>query len=276
MKIENGQEYRPYKRFIGSIIPNSLMKYKGISDGAKICFARLCQYNGKNGSAFPSYETLANEMAVDRRTAQRRVDELVRNGLISIQYKTGRTNTYKFIWNSKIFEEADIKEEDTEEESTSDKSVMGSDKSVTDNEPTSDNIVMGGRQNCHGRVTNLSWGGDRSVTHKRIIKENNKENNIRDSSPDDSYSIINFDNFSRSNIVFSHILLALEHNIKKLSGKDISLSEEEYSIMYSYRYKIIDYPDVEKLVELLDSKISNLYCSREEFDMEEVLSSILN
>jgi len=266
--VKVGDEFRPYKKFIGSMIPNNLMRSKIISDGAKLCYGRLCQFNGKNGSAFPSYETLGEELGVTRCTAKRRVKELVDNKLIKIYYNTGETNSYKFLWHE-VFND-----NDETEESIDSKGGAELHRGECRNDPP------GGTEMTRGEYRNEPPGGADvypKENHKENqIRESNKENNIRDSSPDDSYSIINFDNFSRSNIVFSHILLALEHNIKKLSGKDISLSEEEYSIMYSYRYKIIDYPDVEKLVELLDSKISNLYCSREEFHMEEVLSSILN
>ena len=102
--LKKGDNYIPHKRFIGYIIPNSLSEVTNLSHGAKMCFGRLCQYAGKNGKCFPSYEALGKELGVSKRTSIRRVNELVDYGLIKIKHNTGDTNNFIFTWHE-IFDD---------------------------------------------------------------------------------------------------------------------------------------------------------------------------
>lgn len=89
----------PYKLFVGSFIPNWLLHRKEISNGAKLCYARLCQFAGKNGKCYPSQETIAKEVALSVRQVQRYIKELIDNDLL-IQKQQGlqKPNLYYFIW----------------------------------------------------------------------------------------------------------------------------------------------------------------------------------
>jgi len=73
---------KPYRRFIGSITPNWLMRRKEISQGAKLCYARLCQYVGKKEKCWPSHVKLAEELGCSRHQVQRYIKELIDNELI--------------------------------------------------------------------------------------------------------------------------------------------------------------------------------------------------
>jgi hypothetical protein len=110
MKV--GQVFRPHNKFIGSFIPNSLMRCKDVSDGAKLCYGRLSQFKGKEGDAFPSHETLGKELGVSRDTAKRRVKELERLKLIKIKHVTGSSNRYDFLWHEIFNEKTKTKVED--------------------------------------------------------------------------------------------------------------------------------------------------------------------
>lgn len=106
MKI--GEPFNPYRLFHGVFIPNSLLKYKGISHGAKLCYGRLSQYAGENGYAYPSYKTLANELGMSKRTAIRYCIELEQEGLIEIVLRKNKknnftSNIFRFLWH-KLFE----------------------------------------------------------------------------------------------------------------------------------------------------------------------------
>ena len=46
MKV--GEVFNPYGMFVGSFVPNTLLRYKGLSSTAKLLWARLAQYAGKN------------------------------------------------------------------------------------------------------------------------------------------------------------------------------------------------------------------------------------
>jgi len=74
----------PYRLFVGSFIPNWLMRMK-ISAGAKLCYARLCQYAGEKGWASAKQETLAAELSVSDRQVRDYMTELVKHNLIAIR-----------------------------------------------------------------------------------------------------------------------------------------------------------------------------------------------
>ncbi len=70
---------------------------------AKHVYARLCRYAGQNGHAFPSYNTLANEIGSNRRQVIREIGRLSDIGLIHITHcqndlSGNRSNTYRFVW----------------------------------------------------------------------------------------------------------------------------------------------------------------------------------
>jgi len=107
--MKTGQAFNPYRLFVGAFIPNALLRWSGVSPGAKLCYARLAQYAGKNGAAFPSQEELARELGVSERQVIRYLAELENKNLLRIHHPTGqdrlfhRHNNYEFLWHE-IFE----------------------------------------------------------------------------------------------------------------------------------------------------------------------------
>jgi len=90
--------YNPYKKFVGSFIPNWLLCRKEISQGAKLCFARLAQYAGQNGMAFPSIEILAKELGVSRQQISTYLNQLEKYKLVKrVRRGLGKSNTYYFL-----------------------------------------------------------------------------------------------------------------------------------------------------------------------------------
>jgi len=74
----------PFMHFNGSLIPNSLMRYKGISDTAKLLWGRLAQYSEENGICCPAIGTLAGELGKTRDTIIKYLQELEDHGFIVI------------------------------------------------------------------------------------------------------------------------------------------------------------------------------------------------
>jgi hypothetical protein len=69
-----------------------------VSQGAKLAYARLAQYAGKDGECFPKQETLAVELGVCERTAHRYLHELIEFKLIeSDRPGLGASNSYFFL-----------------------------------------------------------------------------------------------------------------------------------------------------------------------------------
>jgi len=89
----------PYNLFVGSFIPNWLLKRTEISPGAKLCYARLAQFAGKDGECFPGQSTLASEIGTGERQVRRYLSELEESELIeTVQAGLNQTNHYRFLW----------------------------------------------------------------------------------------------------------------------------------------------------------------------------------
>jgi hypothetical protein len=99
----NGELYNPWRVFVGSFIPNAILRCRELSSTSKLVFGRLCQYAGENGQSYPTYRTLGHEVGIDRRQAIRAVKELEKFGLIQpcgrFRLDGGSTsNIYIFLW----------------------------------------------------------------------------------------------------------------------------------------------------------------------------------
>jgi biotin operon repressor len=102
--------FNPYRMFVGAYIPNALLRHKEVSAGAKLTWARLAQYAGKNGKAWPKLETLADDLGVSKPTVIKYIKELVSAGFIAVDNPKGadrlahKSNRYYFLWHP-IFED---------------------------------------------------------------------------------------------------------------------------------------------------------------------------
>lgn len=76
------QPFNPYKLFVGSFIPNALLRFTGLSSTAKLVWARLAQYAGEHGIAFPKITSLAEEVGLSDCQAQRILKELEKKRFI--------------------------------------------------------------------------------------------------------------------------------------------------------------------------------------------------
>lgn len=89
----------PFNLFVGAFIPNWLLARDEVSAGAKLCYARLAQFAGKDGECYPSQITLATEIGAGERQIRRYINELEEQRLIdSVQVGLNQTNRYRFLW----------------------------------------------------------------------------------------------------------------------------------------------------------------------------------
>jgi DNA-binding transcriptional MocR family regulator len=146
------ERFNPYRHFVGSFIPNALMSYEGLSAGAKLLWARLAQYAGKDGACYPSQQRLSSDMGLSVRQVQRYLKELVDKGFLETEkpsYKDqiqGQTIRYHFLKHS----------------------VFRDDTCVA---PGATDMSGGSRQMC--RVPN-----DRCVVQRESGKEKKEENSF--------------------------------------------------------------------------------------------------
>jgi Helix-turn-helix domain len=76
-------------------VPNIILKSTDLSVGAKLTYAMLLSYAWQNDSCFPGQETLAADMGSGRRSLVRYIDELEREGFVSIKRQgLGKVNIY--------------------------------------------------------------------------------------------------------------------------------------------------------------------------------------
>ena len=103
-----GQPFNPFRLFTGIFIPDGMVRSTSISPGAKLTYARLTRYAGQDGKCYPAVETLATEIALSARQAQRYLAELEREHLVRrITRYCGRAQTsngFEFLWHE-MFQE---------------------------------------------------------------------------------------------------------------------------------------------------------------------------
>ena len=76
-------------------VPNFVLEDERISTGAKLVYAMLLKYAWHENRCFPGQCRLAKEMGAGRRSVGRYLQELTRNGLISVERQgQGKTNVY--------------------------------------------------------------------------------------------------------------------------------------------------------------------------------------
>jgi hypothetical protein len=95
----------PWRKFTGAMVPNWLLCRRGLSQGAKLCYARLCQHAGKKGFCWPGQEILAAELGVGERQVRSYLHELVAFKLITVEQRgLKKSNRYFFLDHPWIYE----------------------------------------------------------------------------------------------------------------------------------------------------------------------------
>ncbi len=66
----------PYRMFTFFQVPVWLAEQHEVSQGAKLCYAVLCFYAGKNGRAYPHQSTMAEKLGISDRQVRNYLTEL--------------------------------------------------------------------------------------------------------------------------------------------------------------------------------------------------------
>ena len=104
MTRQTGQIFNPYRLFYGVFIPEGLLRFPGVSPGAKLCYGRLARYAGERGVCWPLQCDLARELGVSVRNVRRYLQELQSEFFIRARQRgLNRSNEYEFLWH-KTFE----------------------------------------------------------------------------------------------------------------------------------------------------------------------------
>jgi hypothetical protein len=76
--LQLGQPFNPFKMFSGVLVPDELLRYRGLNPNAKLLWARLARYARDNGSVFPAVQALAGDLGLSARQIQRELASLER------------------------------------------------------------------------------------------------------------------------------------------------------------------------------------------------------
>jgi hypothetical protein len=106
--LQVGQPFNPFGLFNGLWVPDCIARCRWLSGGAKLAWARLGRFAGRDGRCYPTMKTLGEEIGIGERQAQKYVAELERHKLIRrISRYLGRAQTsngFEFLWHE-MFEE---------------------------------------------------------------------------------------------------------------------------------------------------------------------------
>jgi hypothetical protein len=97
--LSKTRRINPYRLFVGCFLPNWLLGRPELTWAAKVTYARLMQYAGDHGVAWPSIETLTKELHLSERQVRRNLASLQECKLIDVEYrrKTGQSSRYFFL-----------------------------------------------------------------------------------------------------------------------------------------------------------------------------------
>lgn len=95
-----GDWFNPSEMFEGIYIVNPILRFKGLSPGAKIVWGRLYRFAGKKGKIFPAMQTVADDIGMSRKQARRYLHELVDMKFLALVADKGHSNDYHFCWHS--------------------------------------------------------------------------------------------------------------------------------------------------------------------------------
>ena len=68
--------------------------------GAKLIYARLCRYAGKDGKVYPSVKGLGEECGLSGSQVRLYLKELSETGFIRIETNSGKSSQFVFLWHS--------------------------------------------------------------------------------------------------------------------------------------------------------------------------------
>ena len=110
-KLTIGTNYNPRNLFVGTYLPNWILKREDLTFADKIIWAKLAQHSSDTGECFPSMRTLAEEVGANLLTIQRSIDRLCKIGLIKKTNPQGweklahRNASYQFLVDEALIQE---------------------------------------------------------------------------------------------------------------------------------------------------------------------------
>jgi len=102
--LKPGEVFNPFQLFDGAIVPSEILRSQDLLPSEKLVFARLLQFAGGKGRAWPSIQRLAEEVALSVPQTRRCIGALESKCLIRRVARSGRSNEFEFLWHA-IYEQ---------------------------------------------------------------------------------------------------------------------------------------------------------------------------
>ena len=81
-----------------TMVPNSILRAKKLSPGAKLAYSGLLSYAWEKDNCFPGQDRLGEDLGVTRQTVNEYIKELRTKGLIRVRRRgQGRSNLYELL-----------------------------------------------------------------------------------------------------------------------------------------------------------------------------------
>jgi hypothetical protein len=103
-----GEPFNPFNLFDGAMVPAEVLRSPDLLPSEKLVFARLMQFAGGKGRAWPSVVRIAEEVALSVPQTRRCISALESKGLIRRVARSGRSNEFEFLWHE-VYEQAQRK-----------------------------------------------------------------------------------------------------------------------------------------------------------------------
>jgi hypothetical protein len=115
--VKPGDAYSPYRVFLSAPIPLAVMAMPNLSPGAKLLFARLALYAGRNTKCYPSLDRLARDLGTSTDAIGRWLKELTDPKFIHRARKgPGKTAECEFLWHASLSaDSAELRNQDSAE-----------------------------------------------------------------------------------------------------------------------------------------------------------------
>jgi hypothetical protein len=100
LSLTVGEVFNPFNLFDGALVPNQILRCRELLPSEKLVFARLTQFAGANGRAWPSVDRLSEEVSLSIPQTRRCVRGLEEKGFIRRVSRSGRSNEFEFLWHA--------------------------------------------------------------------------------------------------------------------------------------------------------------------------------
>ncbi len=95
-----GEVFNPFNLFDGALVPNQILRSPDLLPSEKLVFARLTQFAGSNGRAWPSVERLSEEVSLSVLQTRKCVRCLEEKSFIRKGSRSGRSDEFEFLWHA--------------------------------------------------------------------------------------------------------------------------------------------------------------------------------